>query len=86
MVDGASEFRETFDEFPIPKNMIDTKAVCGRAPSPIALVAVPHAPQINEAGFIAQTFKKIGAVEARSLALDIKIISAGVEVADHDEW
>ena len=85
MVNDAPERWEAVDESLVPENMIDTKAIHGRAPSPFLLVAIPCTPQIDEASLPAKGFKEIDTIEARSGVLDIEIISARVEVTDHDK-
>jgi hypothetical protein len=85
MVNGAPKRRKTGDECLVPENMIDTKAIHGRAPSPFSPAAMPLPPQVNEASLRGKSLKKLSAIEARAGSLDIEIISARVEVADHDK-
>jgi hypothetical protein len=87
MVNGAPKRRKTGDECFVPENMIDTKAILflGRVPSPFSPIAMPFAPQVDEASLSRKGFKKITAKEAAAASLNIEIISARVEVADHDQ-
>jgi hypothetical protein len=85
MVNGAPKRWKTGGECLVPENMIDTKAIPGRAPSPFSPVAMPFAPQVDEASLPGKGLKKISAKEARAGSLDIEIISARVEVADYDK-
>ena len=87
MINGAPKRWKTGDECLVPENMIDTKAILflGRPPSPFFSIAMPFAPQVDEASLPGKGLKKISAKEARAGSLDIEIISARVEVADHDK-
>ena len=85
MVNGAPKCRKTGDECLVPENMIDPKAIPGRAPRPFSPIAMPFAPQVDKASLSREGFKKITAKEAAPASLNIEITSACVEVADHDQ-
>jgi hypothetical protein len=52
---------------------------------PLAYLLRNCTPQIGEASLPTKVLKGIGAIEAGSGALDIKIVCARVDVTDHDE-
>jgi hypothetical protein len=85
MVDGASKRRKSVYERLVPKHMINPKAIYGRAPSPFLPVAMLCTPQIGEASLRGEGLKKISAMKARAGSLNIEIISARIDVADHDK-
>ena|SRR5271170_7497307 len=85
MVNGAPKRRKPGNECLVPENMIDTKTIAGRAPSPFSPIAMPCAPQVDEARLFCKGFKKIIAKEAPAVSFYIEIISARIDVADHDK-
>ena len=78
MINCAPEVRETVDERLVPENMINTKAIRRRTPSPFLPVAMPRTPQIDEASVAIEGLKKVGTMEARASAFDVEIVSARV--------